>query len=72
MPKYARFDSTITEGPAPVLGWLDTDLVSYPSLPPDADLLEMTAEQWARRMKGCWAVEAGDLVSAPAPVPPAP
>ena len=44
----------------------------FASLPPDADLLEMTAEQWARRMKGCWAVEAGDLVSAPAPVPPAP
>lgn len=70
MPRLARFDSTITDGPSPVLGWLDTDLVHYPSPPADADLLAMTDAQWAGRMEGLWAVEGGALVSYTPPPPP--
>lgn len=70
MPRFAHFDSTITDRPAPVLGWLDTDLLHYPSPPADADLLVLTDEQWVQRMKGSWAVEFGTLVAYTPPPPP--
>jgi hypothetical protein len=70
MPRFARFDSSIKTRPSPVLGWLDTDLVHYPSPPSEADLLEVTDAQWAGRMEGLWAVQTGILVAYTPPPPP--
>lgn len=62
MPKYAQFDSTAT-APAPVVGWFDTDALTYPTLPASADLLELTLAEWADRLSGLWAVSSGKLVA---------
>ena len=69
MPKYAQFDSAAV-APAPVIGWYDTDALTYPNLPASADLLELTATEWADRLAGFWAVSAGKLVSYTPPVVP--
>jgi hypothetical protein len=71
MPRFAHFDSSITGAPAPVISWLDTDLLNYPVIPPDEDLLVMTDAQWSSRMKRRWAVQGGQLVEYHPPVPPA-
>ena len=69
MPKYARFDSA-APGSTPVLGWYDTDLLHYPELPPDADMLALSDDAWEARMGGAWVVENHAL--APRPPEPAP
>ena len=48
MSKFAQFDSTAA-APQPVIGWYDTDLLNYPSLPPATDLLELSDAQWSAR-----------------------
>lgn len=69
MAQYANFDHTVAQ-PAPVLGWYDTDFVTYPNMPQDADLLVLTQDQWNAHMTnpGGWAVHAGALVSYTPPV----
>lgn len=62
MPRYAWFDHTVAD-PSPVMGWYDTDALTYPSLPPAADLLAMTNDQWAARLHGHWAIVGGVLTA---------
>jgi hypothetical protein len=71
MAQYALFDHT-TSAPAPVLGWYDTGVFTYPSLPDSSDLLALTSEQWAARLTGHWAVSNGVLVAYTPPVVPVP
>jgi hypothetical protein len=66
MPKYALYDPTLT--PSPVCGWLDTDAIDYPNLPPAEKLFQMTEEQWKNRMEGHYAIQGGDLVGGQQPV----
>lgn len=68
MPQFAHFDHTVAD-PKPVIGWFDTDLLDYPNLPAAADLLQVTAAQWAARMANPsgWVVSGGALAQA-APV----
>lgn len=61
MPKYAHFDHTAPT-PQPVLGWYDTDALDYPNLPPPADMLPMSEDQWKSRLKGDWAVSGKTIV----------
>jgi hypothetical protein len=60
MTQYAYFDSTAAQ-PTPVLGWYDTGLLDYPSLPTAADLLEITPAQWENRFNTPF-VSGGTLV----------
>ncbi|MCQ8240509.1 hypothetical protein [Rhizosaccharibacter radicis] len=71
MPRYAHFDHT-APAPAPVLGWYDADALSYPILPPEADLLEVADADWEARMPGPFAVQDGKLVPYTPPVPVVP
>ena len=72
MPKYAAFNSAIS-GPT-FSGWYDTDLFTYASLPPPADMLELTTAEWDAHFANPngWAVQSGALVTytPPAPVLP--
>ena len=72
MPKYAAFNSAIS-GPT-FSGWYDTDLFTYASLPPPADMLELTTAEWDAHFANPngWAVQSGALVTytPPAPVVP--
>lgn len=68
MPQYAQYDSTVADL-SPVLGWYDTDAISYPNLPASADLLEVSSDQWASRMPGPFAVQSGQLVAYSPPIP---
>lgn len=68
MTQYAYFDSTQSP-PSPVLGWYDTAALSYPSLPSQSDLLELTSVQWSARLTGSWAVASGALVTYVPPTP---
>jgi hypothetical protein len=63
MPRYARFDPSEPE-PHPVTGWYDTDAFDYTRLPPAAELLVMTQEQWDERMRTRWVVRGGKLAPA--------
>jgi len=58
MPKYAYFDHTAAP-PQRVMGWFDTDVVTYPTMPDDADLVELTDEEWAGRLAGFWTIVPG-------------
>lgn len=70
--QYARFDHT-QPAPRPVIGWYDTGLVDYgDTLPDAADLLEVTAEQWAARVEQLWAVDANGALVAGTPPPLSP
>ncbi len=64
MSKFAQFDPTAT-APQPVIGWYNTDLLTYPNLPATANLLELTQAQWDGRFATPF-VQAGALVAAPA------
>jgi hypothetical protein len=71
MPRYGQFDHLAT-APAPVLGWYDTDVITYPSLPAMLDLLEVTDPTfWDNRLTGYWGVTSGAFVDI-TPVPPSP
>lgn len=61
MTQYAQYNSSVA-APSPVIGWYDTEVFNYPSLPPATDLLELTATQWATRLTGLWAVSNDALV----------
>lgn len=45
MAKYARYNPAITS-PSPVIGWYDTDSLTYASLPTLSNLVVLTSEQW--------------------------
>lgn len=60
MPKYAKFDHT-QPSPQPVTGWIDTDNFNYLIMPDDADLLELSSEEWDTRMEGYGVVDQGKL-----------
>ena len=63
MPIYAWFNSQALQ-PSPVLGYYNTDLFSYPTLPPSQDLLIISPSQWTsvqQNLNG-WAVENSQLV----------
>jgi len=66
--KYAQYDHTATS-PQPVIGWYNTDDFEYPNMPPTEDLLGLTQAQWERRFDTPFVCN-GELVVAPAPVPP--
>jgi hypothetical protein len=70
MTQYAYFDHAASQ-PAPVIGWYDTGILTYPNLPAAADLLNVTPEQWTARMANPsgWAVQAGALVAYTPPEP---
>jgi hypothetical protein len=73
MPQYAYFDHT-APSPQQVIGWFDTDAITYASLPASDDLLEITSEQFAARFPNpsAWVVNAGVLQAYVAPTPPPP
>jgi hypothetical protein len=64
MPQFAHYDHA-KAAPSPVIGWYDTDALTYPNLPASSDLLEVTTEQWSAHMTNPsgWAVSNGALVS---------
>lgn len=68
MTQYAYFDST-QEAPQPVLGWYDTGVFDYSSLPATNDLLVLTSTQWTNRLSGSFAVSGGALVAYTPPSP---
>jgi len=63
MSLYAQFDPTVPS-PSPVITWYDTDFANYPNLPPESNLLEVSAVQWTAHLAnpGGWAVSNGELV----------
>jgi hypothetical protein len=62
MPRYGQFDHSLTP-PAPVTGWYDTDVFTYPFLPPSYDLLQVTDPTfWDNRLTGLWGVSGGAFV----------
>jgi hypothetical protein len=70
MPKYAQYNPA-APAPSPVLGWYDTDGLTYSNLPVSTDLLSVTDDQWAARLANPsgWAVGAGALVAYAPPAP---
>lgn len=71
MTRFASFDHTVTP-PCPVTGWYDTDLFTYPVMPPGYNLQEVTDNTfWTTgRFVGQWGVAAGAFVDI-TPAPPA-
>lgn len=67
MAKLAAYDSSQGD-PAPVIGWYDTDIINYQTLPPET--LEMTEDEWAARRDGHWAVSGGSALVPYTPPPP--
>ncbi len=62
MTRYANFDHTITPL-SPVLGWYDTDVFAYNSLPSLDDLIEITDNDvWDNRTNGQWGVQSGAVI----------
>lgn len=63
MTLYAHFKCDVPD-PSPVVGWFNTEAHDY-VLPDPKELLEVSLEQWGRRMgdPSGWAVSAGVLVS---------
>lgn len=58
MTKYAYYDSTILANDQ-VIGWIDSDIEK--NMPPSADLLEVTDEQWEARTSDVFYVVGGVL-----------
>lgn len=61
--QYAHFDPNQRT----VIGWIDTEAFHYDSLPPEGQLLEVTAEQYEQRSQPHWVSAKGVLLDA-APV----
>ncbi|WP_086644314.1 hypothetical protein [Acetobacter sp. DsW_063] len=60
---YASHDLSAAQ-PAPVTGWWDAWVMSDPGvMPPVADLVPLTADQWNDRLSGGWGVQGGALVA---------
>jgi hypothetical protein len=68
MPKYVKYDPTITPI-SPVTGWIDTD--AFPSISLPSPNLEISEEQWSAHTTNpmAWAVSDGALVAYTPPVP---
>jgi hypothetical protein len=72
MTRYANYDHTVTPL-SPVLGWYDTDVFYYPSLPPVEDLIIVTdSTTWNNRTTGQWGVQAGVIIPIVTPSPTTP
>jgi hypothetical protein len=63
MPRFAQYDPK-AEQPAPVIGWYDTDILDYPNLPGEKELIQMTDSQWAKHFNSPngWNVNNGKLI----------
>ncbi|MDT3721406.1 phage tail assembly chaperone [Pseudomonas oryzihabitans] len=57
--RYAHFDPISRA----ILGWLDTEAFSYPELPPQEQLIEVSDTDWDLRTGDCWYLDTGDLVT---------
>lgn len=66
MAKLAQFNSQAAQ-PTPATGWFDTEEFSYPNLPAETELIELTDAEWSARMDAEWYVLTGALVPKPAP-----
>ena len=66
MARFARFDPA-APAPAQVLGWYDTGLFNYASLPDPDAMIEMTDAQWDHRLEFPHGVAGGALVAMPPP-----
>jgi hypothetical protein len=65
MARYARFNPSIPQ-PAPVIGWYDTDIFTYPHLPRKSELLEITDDEvWQTRRQTPKFVYNGRLIEQP-------
>jgi hypothetical protein len=72
--RYAQFDHLVTP-PCPVIGWYDTGVVTYPSLPPGYDLIEITDNDfWDNRFADgkSWGVQDNAFVDITGPPPDGP
>ena len=71
MPRYAYFNHALPS-PQRVLGWLDTDAVTYPTMLDEADLVELTDNEWAWRLSqpSGWYIEDGILAHLDVTPPP--
>jgi hypothetical protein len=70
MTQYAQYNPSVA-APSPVIGWYDTEFVTYPNVPASSDLLELTAAQWTAHVANPsgWAVSGGALVAYTPPAP---
>lgn len=65
---YASYDTTATQ-PTPVTGWYDTwNMSSVANIPAAADMITLTADQWAARLPMGQGVQNGTIVAYTAPV----
>lgn len=65
--RYAHFDPATGD----ILNWMDTGALSYASMPPDSELLAVSAEEWGVRYDaGRQIVSNGKLVPYVEPVDP--
>ncbi len=62
MPKYAYYNG-LADLPTPVVGWYDTDDFTYDPMPAEADLFQLTEEEWADRLTGSWSIDETGLVA---------
>jgi hypothetical protein len=62
--QYAQFNPA-APSPAPVMGWYDTSVFEYPNLPAAANLIAVTASQWAEHFNNPngWTVQNGQLIA---------
>jgi hypothetical protein len=58
--KFALYDNT--QNPSRVLGWYDTDALSYKTLPPVEKRFHLTDDQWDKRMDNQWQIKDNQLV----------
>ncbi|HEY1441395.1 MAG TPA: hypothetical protein VGF65_11265 [Mycobacterium sp.] len=58
MPQYAQINPSDPD--RHVIGWYDTDLLDYPTLPPSEAMFQVTEAEWEGRMANTagWAVDA--------------
>jgi hypothetical protein len=66
MPKYAAFDPARLF-PQQVSGWYDTDFVTYPNMPANNMLRQMSDQEWAQRMGLSWYNGATFMAPPPGP-----
>lgn len=69
MPKFVKYDPTITGRPSPVTWLFDADVISYPNLPPPEQLFEVSDADW-RNLAAPWAISNGALITFAPPPPP--
>ena len=64
MTQYAQYDPAAA-APQPVIGWYDTTMFSYPNLPPQTSLVQVTSAQWQQHFVNTdgWTVSNGQLAA---------